>query len=210
MHFDDPPLVAAIMPTRSREILAHQALQMFLDQDWPNKEIVIVDDLDDRSFAITPDFDGVRYHLMEQRLTIGAKRNIAVKNASGPIIVHWDSDDHYREDRITHQVELLISRGVDMVGYNTMEFRDYQTPESRRMYHGAPGYPIGVSMCYWKRIWQARPFADKQIGEDNDFKKGRSTYTTPAGGRIIARIHEGNASDKRAGWEKNPAQWSRM
>ncbi len=206
MHFEDAPLVTAIMPTRSREILAHQALQMFLDQTWPNKEIVIIDDLEDRSFAMTPDFDGVRYRLMERRLTIGAKRNIAIKNAAGSIIVHWDSDDSYREDRISHQVELLMSRGVEMVGYNTMEFRDYQTPESR-MYYGMPGYPIGVSMCYWKRVWEARQFKDIDVGEDNDFKDGRTVYAVPAGGRIVARVHDGNVSDKRDPWKKNPEQW---
>lgn len=209
MHSEvDIPLVTAIMPTRGREILAHQALQMFLDQDWPRKEIVIVDDLDDRSFAMTPDFDGVRYHLMEQRLTIGAKRNIAVQNANGSIIVHWDSDDSYREDRISHQVDLLIQTGVDMVGYNTMEFRDYETPESR-MYTGSMR-PIGVSLCYLKRAWQEKPFQDKQIQEDVSFCGGHTMHCVPADGRIIARVHDGNTSDKRKPWAENPSQWRRM
>lgn len=187
-------------------MLAHQALQMFLDQSWPRKEIVIVDDLDDRSFSMAPDFEGVRYHLMERKLTIGAKRNIAVNNANGSIIAHWDSDDSYREDRIAHQVELLTSRGVDMVGYNTMEFRDYETPESR-IYHGSPSYPIGVSMCYWKRTWKARPFRDEQVGEDNSFRSGLNTYCVPADGRIVARVHAGNTDNKRNSWETNPTQW---
>ena len=197
------------MPTRGRPVLAHRALQMFLDQTWPNKEIVIVDDLDERSFSVNPDFEGVRYHLMERRLTIGAKRNIAVKNAAGSIIVHWDSDDSYREDRIAHQVDLLMSRGVDLVGYNTMEFRDYETPESR-MYHGNPHMPIGVSFCYWRRIWEQRPFEDKQIQEDSSFNDGRTRYVVPAEGRIIARVHDGNTSDKRKPWKTHPHQWRKI
>lgn len=197
------------MPTRGRPILARRALQMFLDQTWPNKEIIIVDDLDDRSFSATPSFGGVQYHLLDQRLTIGAKRNIAVKNSAGSIIVHWDSDDSYREDRIEHQVDLLTSRNVDLVGYNTMEFRDYDAPESR-MYLGSPGYPIGVSMCYWKRTWEARPFPDQQTGEDNAFKGGLRTHCVPADGRIIGRVHAGSTDDKRDSWNKNPRQWRRL
>lgn len=196
------------MPTRSREILAHQALQMFLDQDWPNKEIVIVDDLDDRSFAIAPDFEGVHYHLMERRLTIGAKRNIAVKNAAGSIIVHWDSDDSYSEDRISHQVNLLMSQGVEMVGYNTMEFRDYETMESR-MYTGSMR-PIGVSLCYLKQAWEAKPFPDMQIQEDVAFCGGHMWHCVPADGRIIARVHDGNTSDKRKPWAETTNQWKKI
>lgn len=205
----DAPLVTAIMPTRGRTIWAHQALQMFLDQSYPNKEIVVVDDLDERSFSVTPDFPGVRYQLLETRKTIGEKRNIANGRATGQIIMHWDSDDLYTPDRMEHQVEMLLSSGADMVGYNRMTFVD-QERDKRYIYIGSTYYMIGVSLCYWRRVWEQCGFKSKNVGEDNEFFLGRNlrTATCDAGDRIIARIHAGNSFDKWAlAIQRDPAQW---
>jgi len=47
---------------------------------------------------------GVRYFHLTERKTIGEKRNIAVSNALGEVIVHWDDDDFFRAHRISSQV----------------------------------------------------------------------------------------------------------
>jgi glycosyltransferase involved in cell wall biosynthesis len=206
--YSDAPLVSAIMPTRGRSIWAFQALLMFLDQSWANKEIVILDDLDDRSFSAPPDFPGVRYHISEKQKTIGEKRNLCIERAAGEIIIHWDSDDLYSLDRMEHQSDMLISTGSDAVGYNRMTFVDEEKGQ-RVVYHGAQHYMIGVSMCYWKRIWRERPFPAKNVGEDNDFQFGRrlKTATCEAGDRIIARLHPDNSFDKWKEILKHPNQW---
>ena len=200
--------MSAIMPTRGRAVWAHQALQMFLDQSYPNKEIVIVDDLDDRSFSVAPDFPGVKYHLIETRKTVGEKRNIAVNGAAGQIIIHWDSDDLYSMDRIEHQVDMLLSGELDIVGYNRMTFVDEEKGKRIR-YTGSAYYMIGVSLCYWRHVWQDRPFPAKNVGEDNDFFLTRNLRkaTCDAGDRIIARIHSDNSFDKWQQISKYPGQW---
>jgi hypothetical protein len=39
-----PPLVTAIMPTAGRPEFALQAVRYFCDQDYPNKELVVLED----------------------------------------------------------------------------------------------------------------------------------------------------------------------
>lgn len=193
------------MPTRGREGWARDAVRMFQEQTYPNKEIVIVDDLMQRSFITGIQGPNVIY-MTAPRLTVGEKRNLAISRASGAIVMHWDSDDKYRADRMEHQVNLLIEKGVDLVGYNSMEFEDADRG-GRWIYRASPGYPIGVSQTYWRDAWEAAPFERIQVGEDDAFKNGKRVFSCDAEGRIVARIHHGNTSDKRVEIPKNPNQW---
>jgi glycosyltransferase involved in cell wall biosynthesis len=116
------PLVSVIVPTYQRSLFLNHALQLVRTQDYPNIEILVVDDSAEPSLTpatvvrlpLFPDFIpayiikqeqfGVRYFHLTERKTIGEKRNIAVSNALGEVIVHWDDDDFFRAHRISSQV----------------------------------------------------------------------------------------------------------
>ena len=55
-----------------------------------------------------------RFVHLEQRLSIGAKRNLAVELAKGDTIVTWDDDDYYRSFRITRQVQPIHAGVADL------------------------------------------------------------------------------------------------
>jgi glycosyltransferase involved in cell wall biosynthesis len=187
------PLVSAIMPTRARREMAARALAQFLEQTWPAKELIIVDDADDPSFPVPPSDPSIVYVLIRQRRRIGPKRNLACSRARGEIILHWDSDDLYAPDRIEHQVKHLISSGAEVVGFNSALFLDTETNRVFR-YNGTPGYAIGVSLCYWRRAWERHPFSDALVGEDKTFQKPFRVATKDSEGRIVATCHAGNTS----------------
>jgi glycosyltransferase involved in cell wall biosynthesis len=113
------PLVSVIIPTYERPQFLGKAIELIQRQDYPNLEIVVVDD-GRVSQANNPDLAGalsasnVRYIHLAERLSIGAKRNIAVENCRGEIVVHWDDDDYFREHRISAQVAPIIRGEVDM------------------------------------------------------------------------------------------------
>lgn len=199
-------MVSAIMPTRARPQFAAQAVEMFLAQTWPNKELVIVDDLDGTSFPVSPyNVPHVRYRCNVGRATIGEKRNIACGIARGTIIVHWDDDDIYSPDRIEHQARMLMDLQLDLVGYNEIEFLD-ETKNER--WHYRNSRPIGATLCYWRRIWEEGPFLPLQEQEEYRFMDTHPLAAVPGEGRVTARIHPGNTSIKRP--ESNPAQWSKV
>jgi glycosyltransferase involved in cell wall biosynthesis len=195
------------MPTRGRQGWAADAVRMFKEQTYPAKELVIIDDMMERSFPLGVDGDGIQYHIAP-RLTIGAKRNLAVSRSAGDIIAHWDSDDVYSVDRLAFQAAMLTA-DLELVGFNQMEFVDTEGA-GRWMYHASDCFPIGVSMVYWRSTWDARHFPDVNTGEDVQFGMGRKVRCVPADGRIIARVHGGNTSEKRGPIAQNPQQWQRV
>lgn len=103
------PLVSALMVTgmAGRLHMARQAVKCFLDQSYPNKELVIVNDGD--YLVLPPELAG-RHDILELRIprtfatTLGDLRNLAMANAKGDWMIQWDDDDWYAPDRIHHQM----------------------------------------------------------------------------------------------------------
>jgi glycosyltransferase involved in cell wall biosynthesis len=209
MHSES--LVSAIMPTRGRQQWAAEAVEMFSRQTWANRELVIVDDKADPSFPDGIETEGVQYFSISGALSIGAKRNLAVARSRGQIIMHWDSDDIYTDDRMEHQARLLLaSQGVDLVGYGKVPWIETDGEKRTGVYNGMPGIPdycLGVSMTYWKSAWRVNPFPDLQTGEDGAFLMRMKAKSVDSEGRITFRIHNGNTDDKRIGIARAPRQW---
>lgn len=195
MRMSDFPLVSAIMPTRARPQFAREAVDYFLAQTWPNKELVIIDDQDAPSCQYgAPSADlSIRYKSLRVKQSVGAKRNIACSRARGEIIVHWDDDDFSAPGRMADQVERLLSSGLDLTGYSEMLFTD---GAKWRLYSGSKDYILGTSMCYRKSLWARRPFSEAQIGEDLSFQRGVPHTAVPAGEMMWARTHSGNTSPR--------------
>jgi cellulose synthase/poly-beta-1,6-N-acetylglucosamine synthase-like glycosyltransferase len=69
----DPPLVSCIMPTRNRRIFVEQSIKYFLRQDYPRKELIVIDDGEDPVADLIPAHGAVRYVHQRQRLAVGTK-----------------------------------------------------------------------------------------------------------------------------------------
>ena len=95
----DLPLVSCIMPTYNRRRFVPEAIRLFLTQDYPKKELVVLDDGEDNIADLIPSRPQIRYVRLDCRHSIGAKRNIACEAARGEIIAHWDDDDWYAPNR---------------------------------------------------------------------------------------------------------------
>src|SRR5437660_11262254 len=93
------PLVSALMPTRGRPDLAAQAARYFLAQDYPNMELVIVDDGPFGLGNCLPPDARIRHVHTGQGRSVGAMRNHACELARGEILAHWDDDDWYGPER---------------------------------------------------------------------------------------------------------------
>jgi glycosyltransferase involved in cell wall biosynthesis len=106
------PLVSCIMPTCNRPAFVPQAVHYFLRQDYPAKELVVVDDGDHSIRGLLPRDRRIRYVRLHRRLPLGEKRNVAVARSRGEIIVHWDDDDWYGPARLSYQVSALLEAGA--------------------------------------------------------------------------------------------------
>ena len=95
------------MPTFDRRSFVPQSVRYFLRQDYPAKELVIVDDGPEPVSDLLPADPRIVYHRLEARTVLGAKRNLACELARGSVIVHWDDDDWASPERVSVQVAAL-------------------------------------------------------------------------------------------------------
>jgi glycosyltransferase involved in cell wall biosynthesis len=169
--WDANPLISCIMPTHNRRAFVAKAIEYFLRQDYPAKELVILDDGDDPVGDLVPEVAGIHYHRLEQRTVLGAKRNLACELAQGVLIAHWDDDDWQAPRRLSLQAARLNDGKADLCGAGSLLFWDppgnqawrYTWPNGRR------GWAAGTSLCYPRSVWQRTPFSEVPTGEDTRF-----------------------------------------
>jgi glycosyltransferase involved in cell wall biosynthesis len=116
------PLISCIMPTSDRRAFMPQAIGYFLAQDYPNRELVIVDDGAQCVADWVPGDERIRYLRLENKMALGAKRNLACREAQGDIIAHWDDDDWMADWRLSYQVQSLIDAQADVCGLSKLLF----------------------------------------------------------------------------------------
>jgi glycosyltransferase involved in cell wall biosynthesis len=244
------PMVCGVMLTRDRPAMARRAVECFRAQTYQNKRLLILDS--SKLTANIGSFDGMAHVWMPEmtKARIGAFRNAANQSALGwcdaMIFAHFDDDDWSHPNRIAEQVALLQSSGKQCVGYRDMLF--WNTDQScvqharercsecgedtisqgEAWLYSNPNtnYALGTSLCYWRWAWEARPFEDRNEGEDKHFILGldtvgvtslpikletgadlvmRGTDVVP---RMIASIHAGNTSS--AYGALNLPSWKRV
>jgi len=190
-------LVSAIMPTCDRRDLISVAIACYKAQDWPEKELVVLDDGKDAVGDLFADIPGVNYIRHEGKLGIGAKRNMCCEAARGKVIVHFDDDDWSDPSRIRDQVFRLLLSGKQMTGYSAIVF--WSVPLGKGfLYEGSSNYAVGASMCYRRSFWEQNKFPEVNYAEDNAlvFKARDTRQLEAVDGRtmLVARAHNKSTS----------------
>jgi len=168
------PLISCVMPTmNNRYDLTHQAIKYFLRQDYPQKEIVIVDDEpgSPAEFAKYP--GNVRYFVRPgKKATIGAKANFAIERAKGDILHRQDDDDWYHPRLLS---ELWEMAAVDPVKTVTRlyEFSVFLLLPWKYKICGERPWLLGTSIMFHRKFWEPNHFReDIPDSEDFYFRKG--------------------------------------
>lgn len=204
---DTPPLISCIMPTHNRRNFVPAAIHYFLRQDYPNKELIIVDDGDDAVPDLIPTDRRIRYIRLHDRATVGAKRNLACSHTKGPFIAHWDDDDWHAPYRLSYQLESLQSKNASLCGLSSLVY--YDTSSRRAWLYTYPTTtPASLAcgtMCYRRSLWELRPFANVNIREDlllsGCLRRGEIA-TLEDRAFYLARLHGENLNQEitRAAW----------
>jgi glycosyltransferase involved in cell wall biosynthesis len=167
------PLVSCIMPTSNRRAWVPYAIEYFLRQDYPRRELVIVDDGTESVQQTVPSDDRIKYVRLPARQVIGQKRNTCIEHAGGDLIMHWDDDDWIAANRISAQVEALHRGNGDVCGLRRLLHHELgASPDQTWLYH----YPshlrpwvLGNTLLYTRSFWRKSPFPNVNAGEDARF-----------------------------------------
>jgi hypothetical protein len=202
-HTSEPdlPLVSCIMPTADRRPFVPRAVRQFLAQDYPNKELVILDDGADGVADLVPDDPRVRYLRHAGRMPLGTKRNDCVRASRGELIMHWDDDDWMAPRRIRCQVEALLASGAEVCGLRRALFHDPGTGRTWLYEYPAGARPwlIGGTLLYRLDFWRRAPFPAVNAGEDTRFLWAHALERVAEPDDFtfyVALIHPGNTSPK--------------
>lgn len=109
------PLISCICITRAKPWLLKRAIECYLAQTYPIKELFILyedDDWKTKSFIQQNSFHNhikVCETPVSEGLKLGGLRNKAIELCSGDFICQWDDDDWYHSNRLLHQYNALLT-----------------------------------------------------------------------------------------------------
>jgi len=165
------------MPTADRHKFVPHALRYFLRQDYPNKELLIIDDGVKDIAELIPKDPRIRYLRLSEKEAIGTKRNLACEAARGELIAHWDDDDWMSPRRLSYQVGALVRGKGEVCGLRRMLF--YQIATGNTWLYTLPSHLwkwlVGGSLVYTRDFWRRGPFPPLSVGEDTQFISDHSS-----------------------------------
>ena len=204
------PLVSCLMPTADRRRFVAQSIACFLRQDYPERELIVLDDGRDRVADLIPPDPRIRYVALDEKLVLGDKRNRACELARGEILVHWDDDDWHAPSRLSYQVGELERHGAAICGTGKILYFEPSTRRSWLYEYPTSRRPWISGLCYRKELWRGTRFTRVQAGEDTRFvwnPRIGSPLVLPDHRFFVGVVHDSNTSHKRTGgayWHSHP------
>jgi glycosyltransferase involved in cell wall biosynthesis len=196
-------LISCICVTRKKPALLKRAIECFLAQSYPNKEMIILyEDDDDATEELLgqgfPPETGIRLLRVAAypKMTLGELRNVAIKIARGEFVCQWDDDDWFHSCRLERQYVKLFSEGRHGSILTQWLVFDHTTTTAYisnvRLWEG--------SILCRKSVLQQKAYEDKPLGEDTatiEYLASRDSlyFLEEVPGLYIYVYHGGNSWD---------------
>ena len=208
---EELPNVSIVTLTYNRRKFMPLAQYSYMIQSYPEDKLewVIVDDgesIEDTLIGIP----NVKYVRLDEKTSIGEKRNIGVRNAMYDTIVMMDDDDVYPNNSVLHRVAMMMKEPKKQCVFcTTIPCYDVDNTTS---FMNVPPYTIKIServseatLGFTRAFWEAQNFTDIQIAEGNAFVHGREEMCRELSPQevIVSLIHSGNTSSRKVVGEPN-------
>ena len=152
----EPP-VSCVLVTRDRPTFVRQALRCFSSQDYPHKELIVVDDGERAVEQLCAGVPNVQYIRLKSSTPTGTKLNLGIEAARADILQKLDDDDFYASGFLSASVarlrrarrpDALVARCCFLV----------LIARERRLFFSGHGWEAGGTLCFRRALWTRRPF----------------------------------------------------
>ena len=142
----------------------------------------------------------VKYQRINQKLTLGKKRNLSHQLCSGDYIIYMDDDDYYYPTRVSHAVSSLINSGKPVAGSTFLQI--YYCHDQQLWLSG----PFGQNHATANTFAMTKEFARSQHYKNEDICNEEryflKNYTIPMAQldpkqTLICISHKSNTFDKK-------------
>jgi len=199
------PMVSVCTPTYNRRPFIPMMFSCFRNQDYPMSRVewIIVDDGTDKigDLIATSNIPQIKYFPLDEKLSLGAKRNFMHEKSKGSIIVYMDDDDYYPPERISHAVDTLLKNPKALCSGSSEIYIYFK--HIQKMYQGGPYGPnhaTAGTFAFRRELLEKTQYeSHAALAEEKAFLKD---YTIPfvqldPMKSILVFSHEHNTFDKR-------------
>lgn len=161
--------VSVVTPTYNRRKFIPILIEIYRNQTYPKEKMewIIIDDgkdcVEDLFKEASATIPNIRYIYLDEKVRIGAKRNLLNKEARGSIIVAMDDDDYYPPDRVSTVVDAFKKYPrVDLAGSSEMNM--YYLDDNK-IYTLGPFYPNHATngTMAWRKKYSDRHQYDEFV-----------------------------------------------
>lgn len=128
----DQPLVSILVPCFNAEKWIRQCVQSALDQTWPNKEVLVVDDgSTDKSVDVLRTFGDKIQVATGPNCGGNAARNRLIAMSRGSWLQFLDSDDYLLPEKVSGQMNFALAHPEFDLVYSRFILRDEKSGQER-------------------------------------------------------------------------------
>jgi glycosyltransferase involved in cell wall biosynthesis len=203
-------LVSICTPTFNRRPFIPSMFACFKHQDYKGlMEWIIVDDGTDKieDLIEKSGIPEIKYFKIDQKLTLGKKRNLMHSYAKGDIIVYMDDDDYYPPERVSHAVHMLQTHPSALCAGSSAMYTYFKEIDKIVQFGPyGPNHATAGTFAFKKELLSITSYEeDAALGEEKHFLQN---YTIPfvqldPKKVILVCAHNQNTFDKRT-LIKNP------
>ncbi|WP_204346098.1 glycosyltransferase family 2 protein [Psychroserpens algicola] len=158
---EEAPLVSVIIPTLNRYDYLTDVLKDLEQQDYPNFEVIVVDQSDNFNAAFYKDFN-LNFQVIQQKeKALWLARNTAIKTSKGQFIALSEDDVRIQPDWIRMHLKCLDFFNAQ-VSAGVFYPEGQQIPESRSFFAVGSQFATGNAMLY-KSVFNTVGLFDRQF-----------------------------------------------
>jgi len=123
---DKFPLVSVIVTLYNYEKFIHCCIKSILNQDYPNFEIIVIDDASsDKSYKMAKKYESKNVKVINFKKNRGysSAKNEGVRLSKGEYIVMLDADDMLTKKSISTRMNAMMDNDVDFIHANAIVVR---------------------------------------------------------------------------------------